>query len=95
MCRCWQSESALGHLKKTKSPKVMYSCFIGTFCECYWEDNKLMHYSTMQASGICSKIFKLWYSGMIKLSSETDNCLSRCGCELVMKKFGPNAIEFA
>ena len=27
MCRCWQSGSALGHLKKTKSPKVMYSCF--------------------------------------------------------------------
>jgi hypothetical protein len=42
-----QSGSALGHLKKNHITKGDVFLFFGTFCECYWEGDKLMRYSMM------------------------------------------------
>jgi hypothetical protein len=42
-----QSGAALGHLKKNHISKGDVFLFFGTFCECYWEGDKLMRYSMM------------------------------------------------
>lgn len=42
-----QSGSALGHLKKNHISKGDIFLFFGTFCECYWDGDRLSYYKMM------------------------------------------------
>lgn len=76
-----QSGSASGHLKKNHISKGDVFLFFGTFCECYWEGDKLMRYSMM------NPFHAIW--GFLEVDSHIDIDPSQSDAEDELLKSHP------